>query len=137
MPIQQLVPIALKLDFSEQFSGGLTDSKFRITPLKGSIEDIEIISVFEFATEINSLENDFKLNATVRIPFIISDKKHIDNDDCFEIMKFGKAYLEQLVNKSIYPSEESKIIAEPSFDVLSALMNTFLLEMNDKGFYQH
>lgn len=77
MPIQQLVPIALRLDFSGQCSGGLTESKFNITPLKSSIEEIEIISVFEFATEINSFENDFKLNATVRIPFIISDKRHI------------------------------------------------------------
>jgi NRPS condensation-like uncharacterized protein len=133
MIIHQEIPISLKLEYSGQYIGGLTDSKFNMKPLNGEIREQEIISVFEFASEITSGENDFILNAVVRIPFIIRDKKHIDTNDCIDIMKFAIKYLKTLINISVYPSLETIAIPEIEKDDLDDVMNTFLVEMNAIG----
>jgi len=135
MTIHQEIPIALRIDFSGQFLGGLTESKFNMTPLKGEIREQEIISVFEFASEINSFENDFNLTIAVRIPFIITDKKHIDNGDCADIMKMAIKYLKTIINASVYPSYEGIDIPEPEKKAFDDQMNKFLLEMNSAGHF--
>ena len=135
MTIHQEIPIALKLEYYGQYMGGLIDSKFNMTPLKGNIDNNEIISAFEFASEIKSLEDNFVLNAVVRIAFIITEKKHIDNNDCVDMMKLAIDYLKKLINTSVYPSLETIDIPYIEKDVLNDSMNTFLVEMNALGHF--
>jgi hypothetical protein len=133
MNILQLIPLALRIEISGQLAGGLMDSKFHFEPLRCIMEGNEAISVFQFQSNVTSSENNFTLDAVVRIPFKIDGRTHIEYDDCVEMIKMGLSYIQNVANRAIFPSDELITIPLPEPDVLKSELNTFLEETNRDG----
>ena len=135
MEIVQLSPIAFQLDFAGEYTSGIVNSTFVFKALRSKITETEIVTVFEFVASSAGLTNDFSLDISVRMPFIITGQKFIGNEDCLEIIKKGIDYLKKICNTSLYPLETSLDFAIPPLDIVKMEMKLFLEETNEHGSY--
>lgn len=112
--IKQNRILSLNISFDIDFSGGdvLAQSSVSLKPIivPSDKDSVHLFVDFNFTCE--SMKDDFDLNAELVMPFHLTNKSEIKQEDFYKCIDFTKDRLQKIIN-SIFEGQKNSLIVAP------------------------